>query len=58
MDNVLVFGKDKEEHDVWLSAVLNRIQEVGVTLNKGKCEFEKQLSWHIWGILLTSMAFD
>ena len=41
MDNVLVFGKDKEEHDVCLSSALNRIQDAGVTLNKEKCEFAK-----------------
>ena len=32
---------NNKEHDVRLSAVLNRIQEAGVTLNKGKYEFEK-----------------
>ena len=41
MDDVLVFGKDKEEHDVRLSSALNRIQNAGVTLNKEKCEFAK-----------------
>ena len=34
MDDVLVFGKDKEEHNVRLTAVLQRIQEEGVTLNE------------------------
>ena len=38
MDDVLVYGKDKDEHDV---RVLLRIQEAGVTLNKEKCEFGK-----------------
>eukprot|EP00731_Ephydatia_muelleri_P016289 Em0009g713a len=33
MDDVLVYGKDKDEHDV---RVLLRIQEAGVTLNKEK----------------------
>ena len=41
MDDVLVFGKGKEEHDVHLSSALNRFQEAGVTLNKEKCEFAK-----------------
>ena len=41
MDDVLVFGKDKEEHDVRLSSALNKIQDAGVTLNKEKCEFSK-----------------
>ena len=41
MDDVLVSGKDKEEHDVRLSSALNRIQDAGVTLNMEKCEFAK-----------------
>ena len=41
MDDVLMFGKDKEEHNVRLTTVLQRIQEEGVTLNPEKCEFNK-----------------
>ena len=41
MDDVLVFGGNKQEHDARLTAALNRIQEAGVTLNKEKCEFAK-----------------
>ena len=41
MDDVLVHGKDKDEHDVRLELVLLRIQEAGATLNKEKCEFGK-----------------
>lgn len=41
MDDVLVFGRDKQEHNLRLTAVLKRIQEAGVTLNASKCEFEK-----------------
>ena len=37
-DNVLVYGKDKDEHDVQLKAVLDW---TGVTLNKEKCKFGK-----------------
>ena len=33
MDDVLVYGKDQEEHDKRLEAVLQRIQSAGVTLN-------------------------
>ena len=33
IDNVLVFGRDKEEHDGRLRAVLQRIGEAGLTLN-------------------------
>ena len=41
MDDVLVFGKDREEHDIRLAAVLKRIQTAGATLNPEKCEFRK-----------------
>ena len=41
MDDVLIFGKDKEQHDVKLMEVLKRIAEAGVTLNSEKCEFAK-----------------
>lgn len=34
-----MFGRNKEEHDSRLTAVLKRIQAAGVTLNK--CEFAK-----------------
>ena len=39
MDDVLVFGKTKTEHDKILFAVLQRFQNVGITLNMDKCEF-------------------
>ncbi len=41
IDDVLVFGKDKHEHDERLAAALTRIKEARVTLNVSKCEFEK-----------------
>ena len=37
MEDVLVYGKDQEEHDKRLEAVL--IQSAGVTLNPEKCKF-------------------
>ena len=39
IDDILIFGKDKEQHDERLFAVLERIQKAGVTLNAEKCEF-------------------
>jgi len=42
MDDVLVFGKDKKEHDERLMAALRRIQAAGATLNPSKCEFRKE----------------
>ena len=41
MDDVLVFGRDKEEHRRRLMAVLKKIEAAGVTLNPNKCEFGK-----------------
>ena len=38
MDDILIFGKD---HNTRLTAVLERIQAAGVTLNKDKYEFNK-----------------
>ena len=41
MDDVLVNGKDQEEHDARLEAVLQCLKSAGVTLNREKCEFSK-----------------
>ena len=41
MDDVLVYGSNTHEHDTHLHAVLTRIQNAGITLNKNKCEFAK-----------------
>ena len=34
-----VFGSSKEEHDLRLSATLQRLEKAGVTLNPSKCVF-------------------
>ena len=41
MDDLLVHGKDSEEHDYRVRAVLQRVKEAGLTLND-KCEFGKR----------------
>ena len=41
MDDVLVYGRDTEEHNKRLTEALRRIQAAGVTLNPSKCEFGK-----------------
>ena len=41
IDDVIIFGKDKQEHDNRLHAALRKIQAAGVTLNSDKCEFHK-----------------
>ena len=39
MDDVLIFGTNKAEHDIRLAAVLQQIEKAGVTLNLQKCKF-------------------
>ena len=39
MDDVLIFGKIKDEHDIRLMTALDRICSAGVTLNREKCLF-------------------
>ena len=38
---ILIFGRNQETHDASLSAVLERLKERGLTLNKNKCAFSK-----------------
>ena len=40
-DDILVFGKTQEEHNQNLEAVFRRLREKGLTLNKSKCEYNK-----------------
>ena len=39
MDDVLIYGKNQEEHDCRLTAVLECLQQENLTLNKDKCKF-------------------
>ncbi|XP_075550350.1 uncharacterized protein LOC142583755 [Dermacentor variabilis] len=41
-DDILVFGQTKQEHDLSLEAVLQRLQEAGLTLNEKKCHFHQR----------------
>ena len=41
VDDILVYGKSRREHDERLTAVLNRAKETGIRFNKDKCEFAK-----------------
>ena len=38
-DDILVWGKNAEEHDKNLESVFQRLQEKNLTLNKAKCQF-------------------
>ena len=40
-DDILVFGKNKREHQDNLMAILKRLEENGITLNVDKCQFYK-----------------
>ena len=39
MDDVLVYGENREEHDKRLTGVLQRLSDLGLTLNADKCVF-------------------
>ena len=41
LDDVIVYGSTKEEHDERLNAVLNRLQSNGLVANFDNCEIEK-----------------
>jgi len=41
IDDMLIFGKDKEQHNLRLAMVFERLRSAGVTLNPDKCEFLK-----------------
>ena len=38
IDDLLVWGRDQEEHDARLHGVLQRLEKAGITLNVDKCE--------------------
>ena len=41
MDDIVVFGASKEEHNERLDNVLDKLSRAGITLNREKCEFHK-----------------
>ena len=54
ISDVLVYGATQEEHDENLLAVLHKIQEAGLTLNKEKRVFSKK-SIKFWASWLMQM---
>ena len=40
-DDIIIFAKTQDEHDDRLKSTLQRLRERGITLNKSKCEFNK-----------------
>ena len=41
IDDILVWGRNEEEHNRRLKAVLQKCKEINLTLNKDKCLFNK-----------------
>ena len=41
VDDTLITGKIKEEHDCHLTQVLTRLEKAGLTLGLEKCEFDQ-----------------
>ena len=41
LDDILIFGKDYQEHNTDLEQVFTRLCAAGITLNRQKCEFGK-----------------
>ena len=41
IDDILIHGKNQEEHNQLLRVVLNNLKEANITLNSEKCEFSK-----------------
>ena len=41
MDDILVHGKNKNEHDQRLKETLQRLEKAGITLNREKCKFSR-----------------
>jgi hypothetical protein len=53
IDDILVWGRDLEEHDRRLSSVLDKIRHYNLKLNPEKCEFKKDCVTYV-GHELTS----
>jgi hypothetical protein len=40
-DDIIIYGKDQAEHDLRQRKVFEQLREKNITLNKGKCEFNR-----------------
>lgn len=45
IDDVLVFGKNKSEHDHYLRKLLHRLLQAGITHNAEKCDTYDNTFW-------------
>ena len=51
VDDILVWGRDIQEHDARLKKVLDRVKEVNLKLNPKKCQIRKEEMFHmLWAI--------
>ena len=39
IDDILIYGRNQEEHDTRLAATMGRLEKCGITLNYEKCQF-------------------
>ena len=42
LDDILIMGRNKEEHDEVLEQVLQRLQDHGIRLTHSKCKFSQE----------------
>ena len=56
-DDIIVHGKTREEYDQNIEALLNRLQEKNLTLNKDKCEFGKT-KIKFYGFIFSESGFS
>ena len=52
-DDILIYGATQEEHDAALEALFTRLEERGLTLNKQKCEFNRN-KMEFFGIVFSA----
>lgn len=54
IDDLLVWGKDQEQHDARLHALLKKLEQAGVTLNADKCELSRSEVAFLGHVITTS----
>ena len=54
IDDILLRGSSQKEHDKRLEAVLNKCEQINLSLNKGKCQFRVYQKFHILVTFLIS----
>ena len=57
IDDILIYGKDLQEHNERLTSTLKAIQQAGLTLNREKCQFNKS-SLSFLGYIVSSQGIS